>query len=83
MDLILTISINVHAFQDSSVRPCKYKIYLTNHFFAVPISENKVEALFITDTGDDPDITHKAKIGARVTLSDSNEINAFETGYGE
>ena len=37
------------------------------------ISENRVEALVIKDAGDDPDITHKAQIGAKVTLSDSNE----------
>ena len=39
------------------------------------ISENRIQALVIKDAGDDPDITHKAKIGARVTLSDSNEVS--------
>lgn len=41
------------------------------------ISDNTFEALVIKDAGDDPDITHKAKIGARVTISDATafEIN--------
>ena len=37
------------------------------------IAENQYEAIVVKDAGDDPDITHKAQIGARVTLSDSNE----------
>jgi cobalt-precorrin-5B (C1)-methyltransferase len=36
--------------------------------------ENQYEAIVIKDAGDDPDITHKAQIGARVTLSDSNSL---------
>ena len=36
--------------------------------------ENQYEALVIKDAGDDPDITHKAQIGAKVTLSNSNEV---------
>ncbi|MCD4723098.1 MAG: cobalt-precorrin-5B (C(1))-methyltransferase CbiD [Desulfobacula sp.] len=44
------------------------------------ISENRVEALVIKDAGDDPDITHKAQIGTKVTLSDSNEIIINITG---
>ncbi|MCD4677388.1 MAG: cobalt-precorrin-5B (C(1))-methyltransferase CbiD, partial [Desulfobacula sp.] len=44
------------------------------------ISENRIQALVIKDAGDDPDITHKAKIGARVTLSDSNEVSINITG---
>ena len=36
------------------------------------ITQNQYEALVIKDAGDDPDITHKAQIGARVTLSDAN-----------
>jgi cobalt-precorrin-5B (C1)-methyltransferase len=30
--------------------------------------ENRCEAMIVKDAGDDPDITHKARIGARVTL---------------
>lgn len=37
--------------------------------------KNQYEALVIKDAGDDPDITHKAQIGARVTLSDSKEFS--------
>lgn len=32
------------------------------------LTENSCESLIIKDAGDDPDITHKARIGARVTL---------------
>ena len=39
------------------------------------ITQNQYEALVIKDAGDDPDITHKAQIGARVTLSDSKEFS--------
>ncbi len=35
------------------------------------ISETSCEALVIKDAGDDPDITHNARIGARVTVSDA------------
>ncbi len=38
------------------------------------ISANETEAIVIKDAGDDPDITHKADIGARVTLSESNDL---------
>lgn len=37
-------------------------------------ADNQYEALVVKDAGDDPDITHKAQIGARVTLSDSNDL---------
>ncbi len=36
------------------------------------ISENQYEAIVVKDAGDDPDITHKAQIGARVTVADSD-----------
>jgi len=39
------------------------------------IRENQYEAIVVKDAGDDPDITHKAQIGARVTLSDSDELS--------
>ncbi len=39
------------------------------------ISEHTFEAIVIKDAGDDPDITHKAKIGARVTLSDADDFS--------
>ncbi len=32
------------------------------------ISKNRAEAIVIKDAGDDPDVTHKAEIGARVTV---------------
>ncbi len=32
-------------------------------------AENRCEAIIVKDAGDDPDITHKAHIGARVTLT--------------
>ncbi len=35
--------------------------------------KNQYKALVIKDAGDDPDITHKAQIGVRVTLSDAND----------
>ncbi len=31
-------------------------------------ADNRCEAVIVKDAGDDPDITHKARIGARVTL---------------
>ena len=34
------------------------------------MSENKAAAIVVKDAGDDPDITHKAEIGANVILSD-------------
>jgi len=44
------------------------------------ISENTIEAIVIKDAGDDPDITHKAQIGARVTLLDSKGCSINITG---
>ena len=47
---------------------------LTGEKIRIPVytckshGHNKAECLVIKDAGDDPDITHKAKIGARVTL---------------
>ncbi len=38
------------------------------------ISDHEIEALVVKDAGDDPDITHKAEIGARVTLSESPDL---------
>jgi len=38
------------------------------------LSDHVIEALVVKDAGDDPDITHKAEIGARVTLLDSTSL---------
>ena len=49
--------------------------FLTGETRTVPVnrvtklSDSCCEAVIIKDAGDDPDITHKAEIGARVTLS--------------
>lgn len=49
--------------------------FLGGGFKTVPVhqvrclTENCCEALIVKDAGDDPDITHKARIGARVTLA--------------
>ncbi|MFA5903987.1 MAG: cobalt-precorrin-5B (C(1))-methyltransferase CbiD [Desulfobacula sp.] len=42
--------------------------------FVQKISGHEIKALVIKDAGDDPDITHKAEIGARVVLSDSPSL---------
>ena len=36
-------------------------------------ADHTVEAIVVKDAGDDPDITHKAQIGARVTVMDSQD----------
>ena len=38
------------------------------------ISGHEIQALVVKDAGDDPDITHRAVIGARVRLSDSASL---------
>jgi len=38
------------------------------------ISGPEIQALVVKDAGDDPDITHRAEIGARVTLSESASL---------
>ncbi len=44
------------------------------------ISENSYQATVIKDAGDDPDITHKAQIGATVTLTDAKQTSIQITG---
>ena len=44
------------------------------------ISEQSYEAVVVKEAGDDPDITHKARIGAVVTLSDSKNVIINITG---
>ncbi|MBF0377777.1 MAG: cobalt-precorrin-5B (C(1))-methyltransferase [Desulfamplus sp.] len=54
---------------------------LNNEWILIPIhsitrlSDNSAEAVVIKDAGDDPDVTHKAEIGARVSLSKSFDKN--------
>ena len=54
---------------------------LNNEWLTIPIhrvrllSPHKAEAIVIKDAGDDPDVTHKAKIGARVSIVDDAEEN--------
>ena len=38
------------------------------------LSDHEIQALVVKDAGDDPDITHKAEIGARVRLSESASL---------
>ncbi len=44
------------------------------------ISETCCQALVIKDAGDDPDITHKAVIGARVSLSPADQVRVIIQG---
>lgn len=44
------------------------------------LTKNSCEAVIIKDAGDDPDITHKARIGARVTLAPENALQVLVTG---
>ena len=47
------------------------------------LTENSCEAVIVKDAGDDPDITHKALIGARVTLAPGNALQvSIEGGTG-
>ncbi len=53
--------------------------FLTGEITLIPIdqikkiSHNKAESIVIKDAGDDPDVTHKAEIGARVTVFPEND----------
>lgn len=44
------------------------------------ISPESADALIIKDAGDDPDVTHKAKIGAKVTIEKSDRFSIKITG---
>ncbi len=44
------------------------------------LTENCCEAEIVKDAGDDPDITHKARIGARVTLTPGDAMQVRITG---
>ncbi len=54
--------------------------FLTGEKKTIPVytiektSHQSCKAVIIKDAGDDPDITHKAEIGARVVLSDAKNI---------
>lgn len=60
--------------------------FLTNETRTVPVekvtpvSPSCCEAVIIKDAGDDPDITHKAKIGVRVTLMESGNPEVIIKG---
>jgi len=43
-------------------------------------TQNRHEAIVVKDAGDDPDITHKAEIGACVTVSDATVSSVTITG---
>ncbi len=44
------------------------------------LTKNSCEAVIIKDAGDDPDITHKARIGARVTLTPGDGLQVIISG---
>ena len=44
------------------------------------LTENSCEAEIVKDAGDDPDITHKARIGARVTLAPGDGLQVHISG---
>ena len=44
------------------------------------IQKNQYEAIVVKDAGDDPDITHKAEIGARVTVRDAEKTSIHISG---
>ncbi len=61
-------------------------VFLTGESRVVPvdrvdkISDACCEAVIIKDAGDDPDITHKAEIGARVTLKEAQNPDIIISG---
>ncbi len=71
----------------SGTRPDVVEIrFLTGETRTVPvekitsISDHCCEAVIIKDAGDDPDVTHKAEIGARVTLLPQKKLDVVIRG---
>ncbi|HUV50872.1 MAG TPA: cobalt-precorrin-5B (C(1))-methyltransferase CbiD [Anaerolineae bacterium] len=71
-------------------KPCSVQIeLLTGDNIIIPVftcisqGENKAKCTVIKDAGDDPDITHKAEIGATVTLLDNGNHGSVSITGGK